>query len=122
MSLHDDKIVDCFDLFRGIITEDGFQNELVIVLIIEASQKGFLLHELAHSLIIVVDDRVLFRGLVLKNKEPIESENLTVKNIAIINHLSHRHLLLQISPLVNHGLCNTGEGLRRCYRVMCRSF
>ena len=88
MSLHDDEIIDRFDLFRGIITEDGFQNELVIVLIIEPAQERFLLHELFHGLIIIVNDGIFSGSLVLEDKEPIESENLTVKDIAVIHYIS----------------------------------
>ena len=127
MPLDDDEIIDHLHLFRRVVRQDCFQNELVIVLIVEPSQKRFLFHELPDSLIVVVNYGVFPGGLVLKHEEPVKGEYLAVEDKKIIHShhlpivepllvqhpemslnefLGHAHFFLEISGNSHERLCN----------------
>ena len=57
--LHDDQVVYLLDLFRGVAYHHCLEDVVIVVLIIEATQEGVLLHERKHRIIVVVDDRPL---------------------------------------------------------------
>ena len=83
------QIVDTLDLFRGHADQDRFQDKLVIVLIVVPGNQRLFLHERHDCFVVIVHDGV-FAGMdIREHKYPIESENLTVKHIQIIQYWYH---------------------------------
>ena len=74
------KIVDCLDFLRRKARENRFQNELVIVLIVEPCQQGFLGHKLFDRFIVIPNLGVFLRDLVFEDKKPIVGKHLAVEN------------------------------------------
>ena len=85
MTALDDEVIDPLDLFWGEVTQDGFQDELVVVLVVEPCQKRLLPHELSDRLTVIPDDGALPGSLVFEHKKPIESKHLAVKDENIVN-------------------------------------
>lgn len=96
MALDDNEIIDHFHLFRRIVCQNSFQNELVIVLVIEPGQKWLLFHELFDCFVVVVNYGVLSGGLVFEHEKPIKGKHLTVKDKKII----HSYRLPTVGPLL----------------------
>ena len=80
MTTNDDKIVDCLDFLRRKARENRFQNELIIVLIVEPCQQGFLGHKLFDRFIVIPNLGVFPRDLVFEDKKPIVGKHLAVEN------------------------------------------
>ena len=80
VTTNDDKIVDCLDFLRRKARENRFQNELVIVLIVEPCQQGFLGHKLFDRFIVIPNLGVFPRDLVFEDKKPIVGKHLAVEN------------------------------------------
>ena len=89
MTIYDNIIIDRLDFFRGEITQNRFQNELVVVLVIEPGKEWLSFHELCQSVIVVPNAGSLTGLFVLETKEPIESKDLAVKDINVIRQRYH---------------------------------
>lgn len=81
LTVNDDIIVEFLDLFRGCIRKHRFQNELVVVLIVETCEKRVVFHERLDRFVVVVDDCVFAAVEVFEHKEPIKSEYLAVETL-----------------------------------------
>ena len=69
-----------FYFLRRTISRNSFQNEIIIRLVIEATEKRLFSKKLPDCVIVVVNDCVFPRDLVLEDKKPIVGKHLAVEN------------------------------------------
>ena len=81
VTVNDDEVIDGLDHNRVSITQDGLQDVVVVVLVVEATEDRVLIHELFDGIVVIVDDRVLSGLPVHKHEQPVIGKDLTVENI-----------------------------------------
>ena len=79
--LLDYVIVDLLYLLRSCICEYRFENELVVVLIVETAKQRVDFHKLNDRFVVVVDYGVLLCFKVFEDEKPIVCKNLAVENL-----------------------------------------
>ena len=71
LSTINEVFTQSFYFLRRTISGNSFQNEIVIRLIIEATEKWLLSKKLPDCVIVIMNDGIFLRDLVLEDKKPV---------------------------------------------------